>query len=86
MQNGAPRPHPWEWAYPPGLDWGAPIETGTLGDLLARSAALYGNRIAIRYRDTAIAYANGESIPPVIINPDQIYTPDNAGKLIDSAY
>ncbi|MCB4823666.1 AMP-binding protein [Roseicella aerolata] len=51
------RPFAWEAVYPPGLDWGAPIETGTVGELLARSAAEYGPRTAIRYRDTAIAYA-----------------------------
>lgn len=36
--------------------------------------------------DTAVAYANGEQIPPVIINPDEIYTPENAAELLDSAY
>jgi galactofuranose transport system substrate-binding protein len=36
--------------------------------------------------DTAVAYANGETIPPVIINPDEIYTPENAAELLDSAY
>jgi len=36
--------------------------------------------------DTAVAYANGEKIPPVIINPDQIYTPENAAELLDTAY
>ena len=36
--------------------------------------------------DTAVAYANGETIAPVIINPDEIYTPENAAKLLDTAY
>jgi ribose transport system substrate-binding protein len=36
--------------------------------------------------DTAVAYAGGESIPPVIINPDQMYTPENAKDLLDTAY
>ncbi|MDO9706854.1 AMP-binding protein [Paracraurococcus lichenis] len=52
------RPFPWEAVYPPGLDWGLAIGTGTLGGLLERSAAEFGPRIAIRYRDTAIAYAD----------------------------
>ncbi|TCZ66744.1 AMP-binding protein [Roseicella aquatilis] len=52
------RPFPWEAVYPSGLDWGTPIETGTLGGLLARSAAEHGSRIALRYRSTAIAYAD----------------------------
>ena len=33
------------------------IERGTLGGLLARSAAEYGPRVALRYRDAAITYA-----------------------------
>jgi galactofuranose transport system substrate-binding protein len=36
--------------------------------------------------DTAVAYANGEAIPPVIINPDAIYTPENAAELLPTAY
>jgi ribose transport system substrate-binding protein len=36
--------------------------------------------------DTAVAYAAGEEIPPVIINPDQMYTPENAAELLDTAY
>jgi long-chain acyl-CoA synthetase len=54
---GTGRPFPWEAAYPPGLDWGAPIATGTLGDLLAESAAQFGPRVALRYRDTGVTYA-----------------------------
>ena len=36
--------------------------------------------------DTAVAYAGGETIPAVIINPDQMYTPENATELLASAY
>ena len=36
--------------------------------------------------DTAVAYANGETIPPVILNPDEMYTPENAAELLPSAY
>ncbi|MBK1657665.1 AMP-binding protein [Paracraurococcus ruber] len=50
------RPFAWESAYPPGLRWDGPLATGTLGALLERSAATFGPRIALRYRDTAIAY------------------------------
>ncbi len=50
------RPHPWEGVYPPGLDWGAPIAPGTLGGLLETSAATWPDRVALRFRDTAISY------------------------------
>lgn len=50
------RPHPWEAVYPPGLDWGAPIAPGTLGGLLETSAATWPDRVALRFRDTAITY------------------------------
>lgn len=36
--------------------------------------------------DTAVAYANGETIPPMIINPDQFYDASNAAELLDTAY
>jgi ribose transport system substrate-binding protein len=36
--------------------------------------------------DTAVAYAGGEAIAPVIINPDQMYTPENAAELLATAY
>ncbi len=50
------RPFPWEWAYPPGLDWGAPIATSTLGAVLTRSATEYPDRCAIRYREASIGF------------------------------
>ncbi|MFZ4405829.1 MAG: AMP-binding protein [Paracraurococcus sp.] len=52
------RPFPWEAVYPPGLDWGAPIETGTLGGLLTRSAVQFGPRVALRYRDSTVTYGD----------------------------
>lgn len=52
----AARPHPWESVYPPGLNWGAPIRTTTLGTLLEESAAAFPDRVALRYRDAAITY------------------------------
>jgi len=36
--------------------------------------------------DTALAYAAGEAIPAVILNPDEMYTPENAAQLLASAY
>lgn len=36
--------------------------------------------------DTAVAYANGETIPPKIINPDQFYDASNAAELLPTAY
>jgi ribose transport system substrate-binding protein len=36
--------------------------------------------------DTAVAYANGETIPAKIINPDQFYDPSNAEELLPTAY
>jgi long-chain acyl-CoA synthetase len=57
MDDGGPaRPFPWERAYPPGLDWGAPIRTTTLGALLEESAAAHADRTALRYRDAEIGY------------------------------
>jgi ABC-type sugar transport system substrate-binding protein len=36
--------------------------------------------------DTAVAYSNGETIPPKLINPDQFYDPSNAAELLPTAY
>ncbi|MCO4319383.1 ABC transporter substrate-binding protein [Phyllobacterium sp. 21LDTY02-6] len=36
--------------------------------------------------DTAVAYANGETIPEKIINPDQFYDDKNAKELLSTAY
>ena len=36
--------------------------------------------------DTAVAYANGETIAPMIINPDQFYDATNAKELLPTAY
>jgi long-chain acyl-CoA synthetase len=52
----ARRPFPWEKSYPPGIRWDAPIETMPLGDWLARAAARFGDRVALRFRDAAITY------------------------------
>lgn len=43
--------------YPEGARWDAPIPFGTLPDLLARSAADFGSRTAIEFRDKPISYA-----------------------------
>ena len=50
------RPYPWEKSYPKGVRWDAPIETTTLGTLLDRAAASYGDRPAFEYRDHFISY------------------------------
>ena len=36
--------------------------------------------------DTAVAFANGETIPPKIINPDNFYTIENAAEMLATAY
>ena len=36
--------------------------------------------------DTLVAYANGEPIPPKIINPDRFFDKSNAAQFIDEAY
>ncbi len=36
--------------------------------------------------DTAVAFANGEAIPPKIINPDNFYTIENAAEMLATAY
>src|SRR5690606_29931156 len=51
------RPHPWEASYPPGLDWGKPIETTTVQALLDRSVALCPRRSALVFRDWRMSYA-----------------------------
>ena len=36
--------------------------------------------------DTAVAYANGEAIPPKLINPDRFYDASNAAESLATAY
>ncbi|MEW6769675.1 MAG: dicarboxylate--CoA ligase PimA [Pseudomonadota bacterium] len=48
--------HPGEKFYPEGVRWDAPIARGTLPDLLAKSAADFGDRPAIEYRDRPISF------------------------------
>jgi len=43
--------------YPEGVKWGAPIDFGTLPDLLDRSVADYRDRPALEFRDRPISYA-----------------------------
>jgi long-chain acyl-CoA synthetase len=50
------RPFPWEWAYPPGVAWDAPLPVRTLGALLAEAAAQHGDRPAIQYRATTLSF------------------------------
>ena len=50
--------HPWEKHYPQGVRWDSEIPAGTLPDLIARSAARYGGRTAIDFRDREISFAD----------------------------
>ncbi len=50
-------PHPWEAIYPAGVEWAAPIETGTLPALLDRAAERFADLPALRFRSTRLSYA-----------------------------
>lgn len=52
----AARPFPWERSYPPGIAWDAALRPAPLGALLAESAARFGDRHAIVYRDRPLSY------------------------------
>ncbi|KQW19080.1 dicarboxylate--CoA ligase PimA [Afipia sp. Root123D2] len=49
--------HPGEQFYPEGVRWDAPIARGAIPDLLAKSAAAYGARPALEFRDRQITFA-----------------------------
>ncbi len=51
------RPRPWEVHYPPGLDWGAPIASGTLNGLLDSAVARFADRPMIDFRGRSFSYA-----------------------------
>ena len=51
------RPFAWEKSYPPGLDWGHPIETGPVPVLLEEAAAEAPDRPAVHFRDWSTSYA-----------------------------
>jgi long-chain acyl-CoA synthetase len=48
--------HPGEQFYPEGVRWDAPIERGSIPDLLAKSAASFGSRPALEFRDRPISF------------------------------
>lgn len=48
--------HAWEASYPSGIAWDTPIPTETLGALLHRTVSLHADRVALRFRDSAITY------------------------------
>jgi len=51
------RPYAWEASYPPGVDWGAPIATSTLPELLDRAVAAFDVHPAVRFRATQLSFA-----------------------------
>jgi long-chain acyl-CoA synthetase len=52
----AARPHRWERSYPPGVVWDTPIERSTLPALLEGAVRIYGERIALKFRNMRITY------------------------------
>jgi long-chain acyl-CoA synthetase len=48
--------HAWEAHYPPDVDWGQPIATGPVAELLDRAAAAWPGRPAVEYRDRKTSY------------------------------
>ncbi|MDB5590567.1 dicarboxylate--CoA ligase PimA [Enterovirga sp.] len=59
-----PRPFAWERSYPAGLDWGAPIATSTIPQILAEAAAAHGDAPAIEFRGREISFRelHGEAL------------------------
>lgn len=57
------RPKPWEALYPPGLDWGTPIQTMPLPELLAEAVSSYRDRFAFEFNDRRIRFGTfGEEV------------------------
>jgi long-chain acyl-CoA synthetase len=46
----------WQASYPKGIAWDTPIPAQTLGALLHRTVAAHADRVALRFRDSAITY------------------------------
>jgi long-chain acyl-CoA synthetase len=55
---GVERPWPWEKSYPPGVRWDAPLALYTLPQMLDASAARWGSKPALEYRDRTTSYAD----------------------------
>jgi long-chain acyl-CoA synthetase len=51
-------PRLWEKYYPKGVRWDCDIPAGTLPELIDRSAAKYGNRTIIDFRDREMSFAD----------------------------
>ncbi|MDI3384377.1 AMP-binding protein [Xenophilus aerolatus] len=49
--------HPWIDAYPPGTRWDAPLHPRALPEVLARAAARWPTRTALRFEGAALSYA-----------------------------
>lgn len=56
MTTESRRRHVWERSYPPGLDWGADLHTGSLGNLLDGAIRAFSGRTALEYLGRGISY------------------------------
>ena len=57
--------HPGEQFYPQGVHWDDPLPCGSLPDLLSQAARDYGERPVLEFRESAITYAELESMVEV---------------------
>ena len=62
--------HPGEQFYPEGIHWDDPLTQGSLPDLLSKSAAQFGARPAIEFRDRAISYSELEALAERVSRPE----------------
>lgn len=56
------RPFAWEQSYPPGVDWAAPLKTGTLNDLMAEACTRFADRPALSYGPVTASYGELASL------------------------
>ena len=56
------RPFAWEKSYPPGVEWGTPIKSGTLNDLMATAVATFPDRPALSYGPVTASYSEFASL------------------------
>jgi len=48
--------HPWEKYYPADVDWGMPMATGAVSELIDNAAATWPEKSALEYRDRTLTY------------------------------